>query len=755
MTDLINKNIYLSSTPEFRSFDGTDNNKSNPKYGATESLLVDKVTLDYGDGFSTPTGSERPNPRIISNVLADQTENIFSSKGLTNVIWAFGQFIDHDLSLVADSDISANIDVPLGDLDLDPHGTGKVQIKMNESKFAESTGLDPSNPRRLSNEITAWLDGSNIYGSDAERAEFLRSGKNGKLKVSKGNLLPFNDGSQANDNPRDVDPTELFLAGDSRSNENSVLLSMHTVFVREHNRLATNLHKAHPGWTDEQIFQRAREINIAQYQAIIYQEYLPALLGVKALPAYQGYQPDVDPGITRVFSSAAFRIGHTQLSSEILRLDPQGKESPGGSLSLADVFFQSESVIRYSGIGQILRGISSSLSQEVDTKTIDDVRNQLFGFGSDAAGRDLFAINLNRGRLNGVADFNTVRKAFGLPTVHNFAEITANPELQNKLAQIYGDVNQIDAFVGLMIEDKVDNTAVGKTLSVVLADQFAALRDGDRFFYQNHFSASEIAEIEKVTFSKIIKQNTDTTNIQDNAFSLVNHGTSASEKLNGGLGNDTISAHGGNDTIAGFAGEDLLYGNAGKDEIYGGFGNDTVQGGYGKDLIQGNQGHDQLFGNADSDYLSGNQGNDTLNGGPGHDYLAGNKGHDLLKGKTGNDVLLGGTGNDTLQGNRGKDTLRGQNGNDLLDGGKGHDILEGGHGYDQFVLRTGHGFATIVDYQDGIDRLVLKNGLRFAELEFNQVGDNVQILHGSDQEIVATINGVETDQFDHSDFQSW
>ena len=627
----------------------------------------------------------------------------------------------------------------------------------------------------------------------------------------------MNDGTQENDDPRGGDPTRLFVGGDVRANENSVLVSMHTVFVREHNRIAEELKNAHGDWTDEQIYQRARELNIAQYQAIIYNEYLPSLLGLDALPTYSNYDASIDPSITRVFANAAFRLGHTQLSSDILRLDPQGAIIEEGNLTLADVFFQPTSVVQEAGIEPILRGMSASLSQDIDTKTIDDVRNLLFGFGANAAGRDLFAININRGRINGLADYNTIRATYGLEKVTSFAEITSDTQLQTQLADFYGSVDNIDGFVGFLVEDHVAGAAVGETLRAVLADEFINLRDGDRFYYKNTFSASEIAIIEQTSFSDIIRRNTDTNIIQDNAFSLINEGTVNSEILKGGLGSDTIYGHGGNDRIQGYAENDLILGNLGEDTIFGGDGDDTlsggndndilrgqngsdrVNGGNGDDILQGNlgndtlvgnagldslfggngkdnlfgghqddllrgqNGNDQLFGNAGDDNLFGDNGFDTLNGGDGDDQLRGNSGNDLLRGQAGQDLLhgdhgfdslYGNNGDDTLFGGRGNDQLSGDRDNDILDGGLGFDTLIGGNGRDSFVLRANNGADTIQDYQNGIDKFVLADGLTFADLKFVQGQNASQIRIEDTNELVATVNGVAAVILDSSDFVS-
>ena len=576
---LINNNPFLDDEFEVQSIDGTDNNLENPEYGAAETSLVNIAPLAYNDGFSTPNGQNRPNPRTISNAISKQEGDILDPNGLTNLTTFFGQFLDHDLSLTADADRPINIQVPTGDEFLDPEGNGNVVIGVEDSQFIEGTGTDPNNPRQLPNEITAFIDGSNIYGSNEERTEFLRSHQGGKLQVSEGNLLPFNDGTiEENDNPTRQDPTELFVAGDVRANENTVLTSIHTLFLREHNRIADELAEAHPEWTDEQLFERARQINTAQLQSITYNEYLPALLGENGLTDYTGYDPNINPGIDRTFSNAAFRLGHTQLSSEIARLDNNGEVISEGNLTLSEVFFPRGEVLQETGIDSILRGTSSTRSQRVDNEIIDDVRNLLFGVGrpGSVSARDLAAINIQRGRHNGLADYNTTREAFGLNRVTSFAEITSDVEKQAILEEQYGTVDNIDFFVGMLAEDLLPGASVGESVAAVLSQQFENLRDGDRFYYENVFSPEEITAIESTTLSDIISRNTDTTIIQDNAFTLINQGTSESETLNGGLGNDTISGNGGDDVILGNAGDDVLSSDDGFSILDGGTGVDIA-----------------------------------------------------------------------------------------------------------------------------------------------------------------------------------
>lgn len=571
--------------------DGVGNNIDNPLLGSAGSNLVDSVPLDYGNGFSTPAGQNRPNARVISNALSQQSGDMPEPRGLTNFIWVWGQFLDHDISLSPEvsREVAAaenrNVVIPVPDND--PALTPGNVIALRDTEFVPGTGTDPNNPRRIPNEITAFVDGSNVYGSDPERAAQLRTFSGGQLRVSDGNLLPIL--SPQSDTPNDnagAPGRPLFIAGDVRANENTALSSIHTLFVREHNRLAADLAAEHPDWTDEQIFQRAKQLNVAQIQQITFNEYLPTLLG-QELPTYQGYNPQVNPGIERVFSSAAFRLGHTQLSSTIDFIEADGTDNRDGSLTLSEVFFPDISLLQTRGIDDLIRGVASSLSQAVDNELIEDVRSLLFGDGPNAPARDLSAINIERGRLNGVADYNTVRETYGLRRVTSFSQITSDVDKQNTLQELYGSVDNIDAFVGFLAEDLILGGSLGQTLTVILQNQFQRLRDGDRFYFENSLSDPEIAAIQDTTLSDIIRRNTDTTIIQDNAFTLINNGTAGDDALRGGLGEDQIFARSGDDELFGKYADDQLYGESGNDLIFGGSGNDIVTGGSGDDILVG------------------------------------------------------------------------------------------------------------------------------------------------------------------------
>lgn len=506
----------------FYSIDGTGNNLANPAWGSAGVDFLRLAAAEYADGLSSPAGDGRPSARVVSNAIADQGgQDIISDRMLSAMIYAWGQFLDHDLDLtVGGSTERFPITVPTGDVSFDPSSTGTQTIPLTRSAFDPTTGV--SSYREQINAVTAWLDGSMLYGSNASTASALRTFTGGKLKADEGGLLPTNnlstfpDGTlgMANDAHR-VSDDQLFAAGDTRANENIELTALHTLFVREHNRQAAAILAANPSMTDEEIYLRARARVIGEIQAITYNEWLPALLGPGAIAPYQGYNPSVNPGISNEFATAAFRLGHSLLGDDVEFLDNNGLPV-AEEVGLKEAFSNPD-LIRQNGIDSVLKYLASDPSSELDTRVVDGVRNFLFG-APGSGGLDLVSLNIQRGRDHGLADYNAVREAIGLPRVTSFSEITSDPGLQATLESLYQSVNEVDLWVGGLAEDHVPGGSVGPTFRAILADQFARLRDGDRFWYQNALSGDELAMVNATTLTDLIERNTTLTNVQDDAF---------------------------------------------------------------------------------------------------------------------------------------------------------------------------------------------------------------------------------------------
>jgi len=372
------------------------------------------------------------------------------------------------------------------------------------------------NPRQQTNELTSYLDGSMIYGSDETRAAALRTFSGGELAMSAGGLPPFNTAGLSNANDAHiVADNQLFLAGDVRANENVELSAVHALWIREHNLVAQTIAKLTPSLDDETVYQWARQIVGAELQAITYREFLPALLGSGALRPYHGYNPTVNASIANEFSTAAFRVGHTLINDDVEFLDNDGNPVRE-EIELRDAFFNPATILEV-GADPILKYLATDNAQEVDLKLVDGLRNFLFG-PPGAGGFDLAARNIQRGRDHGLADYNTVRRAYGLAPVGSFSQISTNPDLQQKLQSLYGSVNDIDLWVGGLAEDHVAGASVGGTFRRIIADQFERLRDGDRYWYERVFAGQALADLNATRLSDVIRRNTTISNLQDNVF---------------------------------------------------------------------------------------------------------------------------------------------------------------------------------------------------------------------------------------------
>ena len=170
--------------------------------------------------------------------------------------------------------------------------------------------------------------------------------------------------------------------------------------------MAEALSSAHQDWTDEKVFNEARKWLIASYQHIVIDEWLPILLN-KPLPQYQGYDPSIDPQISVVFQSAAFRFGHTLVTaggikrngdcSSVTELDKtrEGQISEN-IIRTCNSFWKPMEHMTDNGFEQIVMGLSSQPAEREDNIVVEDIRGNVFG-PMEFTRRDLMAINIQRG----------------------------------------------------------------------------------------------------------------------------------------------------------------------------------------------------------------------------------------------------------------------------------------------------------------------------------------------------------------------
>jgi peroxidase len=490
----------LSLLSEFRPIGGTGNNLHSPWLNAIPgSPEIALTPLNFAPGIKDGLVNG-PNARTISNVICGGTgangqNGETTDPTLSAWLYVFGQFVDHDLDLEETplSNPQINIIIPPDD----PNPMAGTMIAMNRDTRSPVTNT-------IINTTAGYLDLSQLYGSDPATAASLRNADGTLATSDNGLALPVVSGQ--------------FVTGDPRVMENPELSALTILFMREHNFWVATLKSQHPNWTGDQLYNMAKAINTAEYQNIVYTEYLPALIG-PVLGPYRGYNPMVNSQVTQEFSTAAFRMGHSQVSDTQEGIDANGNTV--FTESLADSFFNTAQTDETDGIDPLIRSLGTDFSQATDVYVVSALRNLLVaglvGGGVDLL--DLIAIDIQRENDVGLGTLNQTREALGLSPYSTITQLTSDPVLAEALKSTYGGIDQIDLFIGGLAEKHAPGANVGPTFQAIIGDQFDALRAGDRFFWQNEgFDSATGAMISNTTLANVIQRNTATPNLQDNVF---------------------------------------------------------------------------------------------------------------------------------------------------------------------------------------------------------------------------------------------
>jgi peroxidase len=490
----------ISLLGEFRPIGGSGNNLRNPDLDVVPNTPeIALAPLNFAPGTNDGL-VDGPNARTISNLISGGTGANGQNGQTTDPVasawlYVFGQFVDHDIDLEETPTSSApiNIIVPPGD----PVFTPGTSIAMTRDTRSPVTNT-------IINTVAGYLDLSQLYGSTVAIAASLRNADGTLITSDNGQALPV-----VNDS---------FVTGDPRVMENPELTALTILFMREHNFWVGTLKAQHPDWTGDQLYNMARAITTAEYQNIVYTEYLPLLIG-PVLGAYRGYDPTINAQVTQEFSTAAFRMGHSEVSDTQEGLDNKGNVV--FTESLAQAFFNTPEIDEANGINPLLRSLGVDFAQATDVYVVAALRNLLFAtlVGGDVDEMDLIAIDVQRERDVGLGTLNETRRALGLKRYISFAQLTTDPVLQGNLQAVYGTIDNVDLFIGGLAENHASGAIVGPTFQAIIADQFQALRVGDRFFWMNEgFDRQTASMISNTTLADIMERNADSPNLQANVF---------------------------------------------------------------------------------------------------------------------------------------------------------------------------------------------------------------------------------------------
>jgi Animal haem peroxidase len=448
---------------EVQSLNGINNNLNFPTAGAAGTRYLRIGPARYADGLSQMVSG--PSPRYVSNrIFNDVNANVFSERGVTQWGNVWGQFIDHNVGHRDENGTAANLAFSSTD-PLESFTNTLGVIPFNRSAAAPGTGV--TNTRQHINTETAFLDAEAVYGATDTRLDWLRTGaldgnpdNNAAAMMMTNNYLPRADARgnaaaapvMAVDGRLLANPSRAVEAGDVRANEQMALTAVQTLFAREHNRIVAAL----PSWvSQEDKFQLARAVVIAEMQYITYTEFLPAM-GV-TLPSYQGYNQNLNPATAHEFATVGYRAhsfihGEIETDTNISRysqatldaLAAQGVEvDPNGTsvhIGVPDnVLFFNPDLVEQIQLGPIMTGVTNESDYRNDETIDNQLRSVLFRIPTSSnpdcldgptmpqcfsGVMDLGAVDLQRGRDHGMSTYNQMRNAYGLASKSSFTAIT-------------------------------------------------------------------------------------------------------------------------------------------------------------------------------------------------------------------------------------------------------------------------------------------------------------------------------------------
>ncbi|MDN0075068.1 peroxidase family protein [Crenobacter sp. SG2303] len=343
--------------------------------------------------------------------------------------------------------------------------------------FTDSFLRIDSDDRRM-NTSNHDIDLCQIYGLTEETARILRAGAGGRLasQLINGEELPeyiyelTSDGKGVR--PREkfkqlpyLDKLKLILdrqgvpferraksyaTGLERGNSSIGYVTISTLFLREHNRLAKELERQNPSWGDERLFQTARMINIAMLIRIVVEDYIGHIAGTKLFVFDNTYAED----------QTWYRMNWISLEFDILYrwhgLVPDTVDV-GGHKYPPPEFQNNNGLLESFGIRKLVEAASREQAGKVGLFNTPD-----FLLWADC-------MSIEMGRQFRLQPFNEYRKRFGLDPLRNWNALTRDPVVQKSLCSLYKDIDQLEFVVGLFAEETKDGALFGETLNTMVA----------------------------------------------------------------------------------------------------------------------------------------------------------------------------------------------------------------------------------------------------------------------------------------------
>ncbi|XP_013173904.1 PREDICTED: peroxidase-like isoform X2 [Papilio xuthus] len=534
---------------KYRTFDGSCNNPVRSSWGQALTGFKRLLHPRYADGIEEPRKSVLPKPlpsaRVVSMQLTDNVDKPDDKKTIALAAWS--QFLHHDLvHIPVRKTIHTNQPIRCCDVsgyNLAPRHVHPncmpISVPRDDPIFKEDKNRNAITCMEYTrsvttfrgdctfgaaeqmNQATHFLDGSHIYGSNSRDAAALREKTGGLLKTS---TIENEEHLPLATSPTDKclvesDKEVCFNTGDIRSNMHPWLTGMHSLWVREHNRIARTLANLNPDWNSDRLYHEARRIVVAELQHITYKQWLPALTGKSFDEMYDsydtGYNSDIDPTVTNSFATAAFHFVNTLFDQDIELVDAVNNVV---AERLRDNYFKPELITVKGGLEKLLRGMVTQKSQNSDLNYDDDLRHHWLG------GLDVLAIDIQRGRDHGLPGYVQYRTLCGLPHATDFQQLSdvIPQQTVDKLSKLYDRAVDIDLVVGMMAETPLPGSLLGTTATCLIKEQLWRTRSGDRYFYTHSeagsFSKRQLAELRRSSLAALLCDNAGVQRVQRDVF---------------------------------------------------------------------------------------------------------------------------------------------------------------------------------------------------------------------------------------------
>ena len=489
------------ATPEVRTnrtLDGTYNDLGEPRMGMAGSRFGRNVPLEDVEPEPLP-GMMQPSPREVSRALLTRDE-LIPATSVNALVAAWLQFMIRDWFSHGKGPKEDPWEIPLADDD--PWPVRPMQVMRTR---ADPTAPPGSNhPPTHTNDQTPWWDASQIYRTTLQEQQLIRTGQDGKLHVGPDGLPPMPDDPA-------IDPRMVpgFWLG---------LLMMQTLFTLEHNSICDRLRAEYPQWSDDEIYQRARLINVALIAKIHTVEWTPAVIShpTTKIALRVNWWGFAGERVNRVFG----RISKSEVISGIPGSAPQQYGVP---YSLTEEFVAvyrmhplvpDDYALRSSAddrqlMHATLRDLAGAEAVTVAQKV--DMADLMYSFGTQHPGlvtlhnfpktlqefhrpdgtlQDLAATDILRSRELGVPRYNEFRRLLHMRPAKDFDDLTDNPEWARQIEKVYGgDIERVDLVVGMEAERLPPGFAFSDTAFRIFILMASRRLNSDRFFTTDYTPA--------------------------------------------------------------------------------------------------------------------------------------------------------------------------------------------------------------------------------------------------------------------------